>query len=257
MNGVMVALGLVVGLGLLVAWHAQRRARSLDTMVVILLVPVLGPLWYIGQEVYGWTRRALPHPTQGRRPRSGFDAALIDLEREDDPSPGTLIRAADAALADGRAEAAEHYYLQAIASIADNARHGGHAPDAWRVNLARAQLDQGKAAEALNSLQGLAIAGNEPLAVLTARALDLLDRSDEACAALEPHLTGFTTEEVPYRYAQLLEKRGSGTVAMKLYEEIVARAESSPRVLQGNIAWVRLAVERLHQYSHPNMPPTA
>lgn len=230
--------------------HFMRHGgRNPLWLSAIIFLPMIGSAAYFFVEI-------LPELRYNRHLRTARQRATakLDPEREVRAAREALgltdtianrIRLADALAATGKPGEAIPLYRAAI----DASRDPDHRTQA---KLARALHDNGDAAGALGLLDAIPVPVGQSeadrLALLRARALDHLDRKQEALAILEDVVTRMPGEEARCRYAALLLETGDTTRARQVLEEVEDRMKRLDRVQrQADATMYRWAGDRLRE----------
>ncbi|HEX2009953.1 MAG TPA: hypothetical protein VJN44_03350 [Roseateles sp.] len=214
-------LGLHILLALCCAVHVVRTGQQLYWLFILFAFPLLGSLVYFfaiylpssrlergARRAMSAAGRVLDPGRELREAREAFDAT---------PTAQHQMRLAAALLDNGQAaEAALQYETCLKGPFASD-------PD-MRCGAARAFLDAGRAAAALDHLETLRRERpdyrSDQIAVLRARTLAGLDRRDEARAAFEEALLRHGTFEAHAEYAIWALAIGDRATADRLQAEI-------------------------------------
>jgi hypothetical protein len=209
--------------------HVVRTGRNYMWIFILLFLPGFGVIAYGIVEILpgvfgsraarGLQKQAIGRLDPGRELRRRRQA----LEEADTVDNRRLL--AESLLAAGEpAEAIE---------LSRGIQTGIHADDpGMLLGMARAAYGTGQHDLALRTVQQLGETDPryQPVEaqLLHAMALEALGRDDEAAddyAALVTHAPG---EEVRCRYALLLRRRGDGSAAKALFDEILTRSRRAP-----------------------------
>jgi hypothetical protein len=223
--------------------HAVRRGNIFPWIYVIVFLPGIGSLIYIGVEI-------IPELLRGRaaaRLKSGAAAAI---------DPNKSFREAHRAAelvgsVDSKRALAEEYmmrgaYGDAVAIYRATAVGQFRDDPALLMGLARAQFMNNDPAGAQASLDALQAADPNFVSgdahLLYARALEAQGKTDEAIAEYRRLVPYFSGEEARARFAMLLEKSGARDEAHALYQEIVKLLDGAPpRYRQAQKEWGDIA----------------
>jgi hypothetical protein len=209
--------------------HALRSGRDRTWVYILLFLPGIGALAYLGLEVLpgllgSRTGRSLQHqairrldPTREvRRRREALEEAdTVDNHR---------------LLAEALADAGE--FTDAV-EIYRGILTGIHADDpGMLLGMSKAAFAAGLFDEALHTVLRLGETNPtyQPVEaqLLYARTLEALGRDDEAARQYDQLVTRAPGEEVRCRYALLLQRRGRALEAMGLFKEILTRSRRAP-----------------------------
>jgi hypothetical protein len=235
----------IFGLGLLVVCvvHAIRTNRIFPWIYIIIFLPGIGPLIYIGMEI-------IPDLVRGRRARQLGQ----NLRSITDPTRGLRQAHRDVGLVgsvDAKKSLAEEYmshgrYADAVAMYKDAAQGQFKDDTALLYGLARAQFAAGDAAGTQATLDTLQKAdpkfASEDAHLLYARALEGQGKDDEALAEYGKLVRYFAGEEARARYGLLLKKHGRNEEARAVFEEILRLSDGAPaRYRKAQKDWVDIA----------------
>ncbi|KMO22346.1 hypothetical protein [Methylobacterium platani] len=231
------------------AIHAARTGRFSPWGWIIILLPPIGGLAYLVVEV-------LPNLLGSPRARS----AGRGIARQLDPSRTCRMlreRVADADTVANRAALAEECaalgrWQEAWDQYDEIVRRPNGGEPVFHLGLAEAALELGRPAEALAGLEALRVREGDyhgPRgAMLHARVLAALGRTDEACDAFETIALHDHGYEAGARRAAVLVQAGRAEEGRRTAREILDRLRRAPahvRKLQGE--WGRLAEEVLRR----------
>lgn len=227
--------------------HAFRHGRSPLWITALLFLPVASAIAYFIVEILPGmggnrhVRRARAQITDTLDPERAVRAARRALDIADTVANQEAL--ADALMAMGRFAEALPLYRALVA------RPGGDTPGAAR-KLARALYETDHAQEALDRLDALEPPGGQSerdrWALLRARILADLGRSEEAVALYADIVTRLPGEEARCRYAALLLELGRDDAASTVLEEVEARARRLTRAQRAAQAdMYRWAAEKL------------
>jgi hypothetical protein len=209
--------------------HAVKSGRVFPWLYVIIFLPVLGSVVYLGVEV-------VPEMVRGRASRQ----LATGLRTVTDPNRGfrqarravEMVGSVDAKRALAEEHLARRQYTDAVA-LYEGALTGQFSEDpALLQGLARARLLAGDGAGAQAALDALQkadpsfVSADERL--LYARALEMQGKQVEALAAYKKVAPLFPGEEACCRYAMLLQKTGMQDEARTLFAEIVKSLDGAP-----------------------------
>lgn len=210
--------------------HAIRTGRVFPWIYVIIFLPMIGCLAYLGVEV-------VPDLMRSRTSRQ-LASGIRDIA---DPGRGfrqarrtaDMVGSIDARRALAEEHAARGQYEDAI-GLYQGMLTGQFKDDpALLQGLARAQFLSGDGAGAQASLDALQAAdpnfASPDAHLLYARALELQDKDTEALAEYKRLVSYFPGEEARCRCAMLLKKLGADAEARALFQEILRSLEGAPR----------------------------
>lgn len=234
--------------------HVIRTQRSWLWILLILFMPGLGPLAYLGFEIL---------PGLIRRRSAGLSFPMPERFR---------IRAAERALrrcdtVDTRSDLAELYaragrYEEAIALL-EPCRDGplGTHPHLL-YSLATAAFAHGDLDEAEAALaridEGSTTARLRQRRLLQARIHERRGRHEEAEACYREARPGFAGEEAKYRFGRFLLDRGRREEARAVFAEIVEEARLSDlRYRRQERHWIRAARQALRDIDRTPAPAPA
>jgi hypothetical protein len=209
--------------------HAVRTGNVFPWIYVIVFLPLIGCLVYIGMEIVPGLLRS----NSARRAGAGFARAI-------DPNKDyrSALRSADlVGSVDSKRRLAEHYlqrgqYGEAVALYKDIAQ-GQFADDpVLLLGLAKAQLGGGDAAAAQATLEHLFAADpkfvSQDAHMIYARALEAQGKLQDAVEEYGRLVTYFAGEEARARYAAALGKLGRNDEARTIYAQIVKNIAGAP-----------------------------
>lgn len=221
--------------------HVVRTRQDSFWLWIIIMSPPLGGLVYLAVILVPGLFRG----TAARKLKAGAREAL-DPHRDyrearaavdDSPTVHNRMRLAAAAMELGRFAEAEAAYREAA--------QGVHAEDpALQLGRARALIELGRAAEALDALQALERQGevSAPATLAFARAYDQLQRPDDAERAYRAAVERMPGLEAIARYAAFLRRVGRGPEAAELVAEIDRRTQRVTGPFRKEaLAWRELA----------------
>jgi len=227
----MPALGLLeLAVQVLCAVHVVRTGRPYWWIFLIVFVPLVGVIVYLGAEL-------LPELLGDQRARQ----AASGVAKFFDPGRGlreAMHRKEIAPTIQNKAELAEEYLAAGqpacAASLYRETLTGIHSTDpVLMLGLARALFAKGDARETQATLERLRAANPEYTSaaghLLYARSLELQDKQDAALYEYAALVTYYPGQEARYRYALLLKKTGRSAEARKLLEEICQAIDHGPR----------------------------
>jgi hypothetical protein len=242
------SLGLV-GILLLVVCvvHAIRSNRIFPWIYVVVFLPGIGPLIYIGMVI-------VPELVRGRTARR-FSSSVRKMA---DPYGGLrkahrevgLVGSVDSKRALAEEHFAHGHYAEAAAIYRD-AMQGVFSEDtALLYGLARAQFKTGDAAGAQASLEAIKRVdpnhASEDADLLSARALEALGRDDEALAQYKRLVRYYAGEEARARYGLLLKKLGHIDEANQVFKEILRLLDGAPsRYRRAQAQWGDIARQNI------------
>ncbi len=227
----MPALGLLeFAVQVLCAVHVVRTGRPYWWIFLIVFVPFVGVIVYLGAEI-------LPDLLGSRHARLAASGVanfldpgrgLRDAMRRNEIAPTIQNKAALAEeyLAAGQPACSASLYRETLTGI--------HATDpALMLGLARALFANGEARETQATLERLRAANPEYTSaeghLLYARSLELQDKADAALYEHAALVTYYPGQEARYRYALLLKKTGRSAEARKFLDEICQAIDYGPR----------------------------
>ncbi len=202
--------------------HVSRNNQPMYWMWIILGFPPLGGLAYFFAimlpDLTGTTaaRRMGQAAQQALDPGRTWRVAKVQYDEA--PTVQNIMRLAEAAMGLGRWDEAEELYAQAA--------QGHYAEDpALLLGRARAQVELGRPAEALEQLTKLAATGSkQPQGdLIRARALQALGRTDEAEKAFDLAVERMTGLEALARQAAFLAETGRADQAKEILADLDKR----------------------------------
>ncbi len=210
--------------------HCIRTGRNMLWILAILLLPVAGPIAYVIVELLpgmvggSGTRRTLRGMQQALDP--GYDLRRYEAEVRRSGDVASRQHYAEALLRAGRPQEAIEVYRQALTGL--------YASDPnLLLGLARAQFEQGAAAEARTTLDELNARNPQfrsPDAhLLYARALEAEGNRERALAEYAAVSRYYAGAEAPARYAHLLRECGKKEEARGVLKELLEHARLAPR----------------------------
>lgn len=223
--------------------HIIRSGRDRTWIFIVALLPMVGMLAYALVELVpeimgGRTARNMRHGAVKRLdPQRALRARLLALEAADTVENRRL--AAEEYLALDAPEEALSLYRRCLTGV--------HADDsALLLGAARAAQAAGYPAEVLEHLDHLRAADpsfqSAEAHLLYAKALEALQRDEEAAREYAALVTYATGEEVRCRYALLLQRLGDQAGADALFQEILSRAKRGDRHYRNRESrWIELA----------------
>lgn len=227
--------------------HAVRTGRIFPWIYVIIFLPLIGSLIYIGIEV-------IPDLLRSRRAHQ-FGAAARDIA---DPHRGFRQAQRDVGLVgsvDAKKNLAEEYvargqYADAIALYHDAMQGQFKDDSALLLGLARAQFLSGDGAGAQASLDALQAAdakfSSADAHLLYARALELQGKDEEALAEYRKLVRYYPGEEARARMGLLLQRLGRPDEARALFEEVLRLLTGAPsRYVRAQKQWGDVARQNL------------
>ena len=225
----MLSYGLILLLQIVCLIHAGRAGRPYFWFMIILFVPGLGVLAYLGVEV-------IPSLLRGRAAArlSQTVSASVDPTRqyralaravETVPSVANFRALAEECVRLGRYDEAIELYKGALTGMHET------EPGAM-LGLAMAEFQKGDAGAADATLDRL-FAANPDFSsaeadLLTARILEARGRLPEALTAYERLYATYPGEEAKGRMALLLERTGAEQRARAIFAEIRKSVERGP-----------------------------
>jgi hypothetical protein len=227
------------------AYHALKTGRAYWWLFIIMGFPVVGCVLYYFVEVF-------PSSRESRK----AEKAVRAVARALDPDKGLRERVADleaCGSVDNRAalarECIEHRMYAEAATLYRSCLSGVHADDPdIRFALASALLQDGKHAEALAVAQKLRASHpslrTADLGLVIARALEGVERLDEALAEFRLLADVYPGEEGRWRYAALLRRLGRRREAEDTLRRMLRNAERMPaHYRDAQSEWLALARE--------------
>ena len=227
--------------------HAIRTGRIFPWIYVIVFLPLIGSLIYIGMAI-------LPELVGARRVRA-LGASVRDLA---DPHRGLREAHREAGLVgsvDAKRGLAEQYmarghYADAEALYKDALQGQFQEDPALLLGLARAQFMSGDGAGAQASLDALQkadpsfVSGDAHL--LYARALEMQGKDLEALEEYKKLARYFAGQEARARYGLLLKRLGHADEAHALFQEILRLLDGAPsRYRRAQREWGDIAKQNL------------
>ena len=239
--------GIVLAIQLCFAYHALKTGRSSWWIAIIMAFPVMGCVAYYFFEVFPSTR-------ESRKAEKAVRAIAKAL----DPDRGLRGRVADleaCGSVDNRVmlarECIEHRMYGDAAALYRSCLAGVHETDPdIRHGLATALLLEGKFADALPVAQKLRAShpGFRPAEVglVIARALEGLERLEEALSEFKVLADTYPGEEGRWRYGALLRRLGRGDDAKEVFRRMLRNAERlPPHYRDAQRDWLDLARENM------------
>lgn len=216
-----VGLGIHILLALFCAVHAVRSGQQLFWLFILFSFPLLGSLVYLFVIVLPHSRvergavRAVR--AAGRAMDPGRELREARVAFDETPTAQNQMRLAAALLDAGDAAQAAEQYQSCL--------RGPFAKDLEiRLGAARAFLESGQAAQALNHLSSIREERPdfraEPVSLLTARSLAAMDRDVEARAEFVSASERFGSVEAWAEYAIWALGRGDIATAQPLLAQI-------------------------------------
>jgi hypothetical protein len=227
----MPALGLLeFAVQVLCAVHVIRTGRPYWWIFLIVFVPLVGVIVYLGAEILPdllvsrHARLAASGVAQFLDPGRGLREAM--RRKEIAPTVQNKAALAEEYLAAGQPACAASLYREALTGI--------HATDpALMLGLARALFANGEARETQATLERLRAASPEYTSaeghLLYARSLEQQDKVDAALYEYAALVGYYPGQEARYRYALLLTKTGRSAEARRFLKEICEAIEYGPR----------------------------
>ena len=217
-------INLLISVGF--CFHIVRSGQNTFWLWIVLMFPGLGWLVYLAVVILPGVFGGKTARTLSKSAREALDPTREYREAakaaETTPTVANQMRLAAAAAAQGKHAEAESLYREAAVGV--------HADDpTLKLGRARALIELGRPADALEVLQSLAAQGDEgktPQAILaTARALSALGRTAEADTHFQwasARMPGF---EAIARYTDFLAEAGRMSDAKEQLVEIDSRIE--------------------------------
>ncbi len=208
----------------LIVWaitDCLRRRENPFWILVIVIIPFLGPLLYVAWT-RNWLGRAVQAAASSRMGAAGegyFDPAAED-------SPAALQRKGAELVRRGRFPEA----IKTLEKVLE--REGPAAPPEVRYNIAIAYKDAGRYRDARDQLR--LIVSRDPKFFRGAAMLELADcleqmKDDEAARKVyEQLLQMIRLPEGRYRYGVLLDRTGSTRQAVEEMQRLIRDFEQSP-----------------------------
>jgi hypothetical protein len=229
------------------AYHALKSGRAYWWLFVIMGFPVVGCVLYYFVEVF-------PSSRESRKAESAVRA----IAKAFDPDKGLRSRVADleaCGSVENRVLLARECIDQRMpaeaASLYRSCLTGVHADDPdIRFGLAAALLQNGEHAEALATAQKLR-AGHPAyraadVGLVLARALEAVDRLDEALAEFKLLADTYPGEEGRWRYGALLGRLGRRAEAQEVFRRMLRNAERLPgHYREAQAPWLSLARDNM------------
>ncbi len=210
--------------------HCIRTGRNTIWILVLLFLPLAGPLAYVAVEIIPglFGHRATRRAVRGMRQALNPGQQLRQLENEARVTGGvaTRQRYAEELLRQNQPAQAVEVYKAALTGLYE------HDPNLLR-GLAEAQFAQGQPAAARATLDQL-IAFNPGFKspqghLLYARALQAEGNTAKALEEFRALSQYYAGAEAPVRYAQLLRSSGQNDAAKKVLSELLETARVAPR----------------------------
>jgi hypothetical protein len=209
--------------------HAVRTGRIFPWIYVIIFLPLIGSLIYIGMEI-------LPELVGGRRARL-IGASVRELA---DPHRGLREAHRAAGLVgsvDSKRALAEEYmargrYADARAIYSDALQGQFKDDTALLYGLARAQFMCGDGAGVQSTLDALQRAdpnySSADAHLLYARALEMQEKGNDALEEYRKLVRYYPGEEARARFGLLLKKLGRADEAKAVFQEILRLLDGAP-----------------------------
>jgi hypothetical protein len=223
--------------------HAVRTGRIFPWIYLIIFLPLIGSLIYLGLVV-------VPELFAGRRARR-LGAKVRELA---DPHRGLREAHREVGLVgsvDAKRALAEQYmergkYEDARAMYADTLQGQFQDDTALLYGLARAEFACGNGAGTQASLDALFKAdpnySSADAHLLYARALELQGKDDQALEEYQRLVRYFPGEEARARYGLLLEKVGRDAEARTIFQEVLRLLDGAPsRYRRAQREWAEIA----------------
>lgn len=238
-------VSLAIQVGLIV--HCFRTGRNTIWIWVLIWLPLAGPIAYLVVEILPqlFGSRASKRAVRGmqRALDPTQDLRRYELQMRQSGDVASRQRYADELLRHGRAAEAVDTYRQALSGLYE------HDPNLM-LGLARAQFEQGKAADARQTLDELIRLNPQFKSpdghLLYARALEAEGQRDKALAEYKVLAGYYAGAEARLRYAQLLKAGGRNDEAKQVLRELLDHARAAPRhYRQQQQAWLGQAEKEL------------
>jgi hypothetical protein len=227
--------------------HAIRTGRIFPWIYVIVFLPLIGSLIYIGMAI-------LPELLGGRRVRA-LGASVRDLadphrELREAHREAGLVGSVDAKRALAEQYMARGRYADAEALYRDALQGQFKEDPALLLGLARAQFMSGDGAGTQASLDALQTADPSFISsdahLLYARALEMQGKDAEALEEYKRLVRYFAGEEARARYGLLLKKLGRTEEANAVFQEIRRLLDGAPsRYRRAQREWGDIAKQNL------------
>jgi hypothetical protein len=226
-----IAYGAVIAIQVLCIVHLMRNGRNPLWLTALIFLPMISAFAYLIVEI-------LPGMGNNRHVRAARVTAVtaLDPQREVRAARDALdladtaanrLRLADALAGLGRHEEALPYYREALRMTP------GEPDSRTQMKLAASLYAGGHGAEALALLDAIpeptGQSDRDRKALLRAKALEHLERKDEALALYADIVTRLPGEEARCRYAALLIDQGRERQAMTVLEEVESRMKRLDR----------------------------
>lgn len=238
-------LALLINFVLIV--HVLRTGRQFYWIMVIMMIPVIGPATYFFLEMWPDLRNDPSARRAVRKVSQAIDPARerkrIENELAVADTVQNRLRLAQECMQLGDVLNAEELFQSCL--------KGPHATDPdILLGLAQAQFERGDAAATRKTLDTLIAANpdykNTDGHLLYARSLEALGENDKALLEYQVLAESFPGEEGRARFGLLLKRMGRGHEALKVFESIQARAKIAPKYYRrANRAWIELANEQV------------
>lgn len=221
--------GIVLAIQLCFAYHALKTGRAYWWLFVIMGFPVMGCVLYYFVEVFPTSRESRKAEKAARAIARAFDpdkelrAAVADVEACG--SVENRMRLARECMEHGMHDDAAALYRSCLAGVHET------DPDI-RYGLACALLEGGKFEEALSAAQKLRVSHPgfraTDVGIAIARALEAMNRLDDALAELKVLADTYPGEEGRWRYGALLRRLGRVDDAREVFRRMLRNAERQP-----------------------------
>jgi hypothetical protein len=223
--------------------HAVKRGNVFPWIYIIIFLPAIGSLIYIGMEIIPelMRSRSARNLASGAKAVADPNRSFREAQRNAELSGSVDARRR---LADEHIKRGE--YGEAVA-LYKSMLVGQFAEDTTLLHgYARAQFASGDAAGAQATLDELQRVdpkfSSADAHLLYARALEKQGKNGEAIEEYKRLVRYFSGEEARARYAALLEKTGAHESAREVYDEIVRSLENAaPRYRAAQREWGEFA----------------
>jgi hypothetical protein len=239
---------IVLGIQLCFAYHALKTGRPYWWLFVIMAFPVLGCVLYYFVEVFPNTRESVKAEKAVRQIARSFDP---DKSLRENVANLEDCGSVDNRVALARSCMDRKMYREA-ASLYRSCLNGVHESDPdIRFGLAAALLAMDDFKEALAVAQPLrqshpSFRGPE-VALVAARALEGVNRYDEALAEYRVLADTYSGEEGRWRYGALLSRMGQKQDAEEIFRRILRNADRMPEhYREAQHEWLSLARGQMH-----------
>jgi len=244
---------LIVAFQVVCAIHVLRNRREYWWLFAIFFFPLIGSIIYFFYEMYPDIRRGgaaalIPRDAGSHSEKKKPSKRLLRRLEEDLAYTDTIEnrkRLADAYLQAGMASESVEAYRPCLQGM-----YKDDPSILW--GFARAVFEDGSCEETIKALDALARTGNKDYdserELLRARALEEMERIDEALVVYESLAEAFSGEEARCRYGLLLQRSGQEQMALQVFKKTIGRKKRSSGVYRSRQReWFRLAAKQIRE----------